>query len=137
MMFDREGWCDRGYLQLFREESVLAMTDAYSLGAFLPGMVAIGLIGWDDLLVRDSAGLTWTVPTLPMRSKYLENSVIDINSEVIPDRELTGKIKWYVSPLLFGGSPTDASNIIWVDLEKHCELVCWWNTKYEEIKTKT
>lgn len=66
----------------------------------------------------------------------MEGSLIELRSDLLPDRELTGKVKWYVSPLCFGGSPTDESNIIWVDLEKHCELVRWWNAKYEELNRK-
>jgi len=135
-MISREGWCDRGYLQLFQEDSILALTEAYGLRSFLSDMVVIGLIGWDDLLVRDGEGSIWTVPTLPMHRKHLEAALINVDAELTPDAELKGKIKWYVAPLIFGGSPMDEPNIVWLDIQKHCELVRWWNVKYEELSAK-
>ena len=46
---------------------------------------------------------------------------------------MRGKIKWYVTPIVFGGNPALKDNIIWVTLAEHTELVQWWNRKYREL----
>ena len=38
-----------------------------------------------------------------------------------------------VHPILFGGSPTDKDNVIFVSRQKHAELVVFWNKKVREI----
>jgi hypothetical protein len=52
------------------------------------------------------------------------------------DRRFTGKIKWYTQPIVFGGDPSSEENMIWVDIQKHQELVKWWNRKYTEVAGK-
>jgi hypothetical protein len=64
-----EGWDD--YLILFDELEVATMTERYALSQFLPGYQVLGLRGWDDFIVCDSQGRTFSIPTVPLELKYL------------------------------------------------------------------
>ena len=46
----------------------------------------------------------------------------------------SGRIKWYVKPLVFGGDPELGDNVIWVTQEDHVSLVRWWNRLYATVK---
>jgi hypothetical protein len=48
------------------------------------------------------------------------------------DSRFTGRIKWYIKPVVFGGDPNPGENVTWVTHEQHAELVAWWNRKYRE-----
>lgn len=50
------------------------------------------------------------------------------------DARFTGKIKWYVQPIVFGGDPQMGNNVIWVGHEEHAKLVKWWNEQYRGVK---
>jgi hypothetical protein len=63
-----EGWFGDDYLISFNEAEVGSASDRYSISRFIPGYQVIGLRGWDDLIVRDSVGLAYTVPCVPMDS---------------------------------------------------------------------
>jgi hypothetical protein len=66
----------------------------------------IGLHGWDDLIVKDPAGLAYTVPSVPMDSGFLaRDDLPEAESSLVPDERFFGKIKWYVEPIVFGGDP--------------------------------
>ena len=96
----------------------------YALPQFLPGYEVVGLRGWDDLIIRDSAGQTYSVPSVPLVTKYLEPYSIP-EGDLVPEELLSGKIKWYVQPLAFNGDPELESNMIWVTHEQHGQLVVW------------
>ena len=92
-----EGWLDEEYLILFNASEIESTTLRYGLPRFLPGYEVVGLRGWDDLILRDSAGQTYTVPSVPIDTKYLEPySIPEGNPD--PEELLSGKIKWYVQP---------------------------------------
>ena len=131
-----EGWNDDTYLILFEEQAdAVAMTERYGLPEILPGFTVAGLSGWDDLIVRDASGQFFTVPAVPMTPEHLQRYSFDIDlSAVSPDDQLRGKIKWYVTPLVFGGDPSSEDNVAWITLEEHVNAVRWWNQKYREIK---
>jgi hypothetical protein len=123
-----EGWIGDDYLILFEESEVATLSDRYTISQFLPGFRVLGLRGWDDFIVRDSQGNTFTIPTVPIDAQYLAPFAFPEQIEKLhPDVRFTGKIKWYVQPIFFGGDPGDGKNLIWVSLQKHVELVLWWN----------
>jgi hypothetical protein len=128
----KEGWLADDYLILFETSEIESTTLRYGLPEFLPGYEVIGLRGWDDLIVSDSAGQTYTVPSVPLVTKYLEPYSIPAGNPE-PEELLSGKIKWYVQPLAFNGDPEAESNIIWVTHEQHGQLVIWWNTRYQAL----
>lgn len=45
-----------------------------------------------------------------------------------------GKLKWYTKPRMLGGSASDESNVMWVTLDQHVELVKWWNDRYQKLQ---
>ena len=59
-----EGWFGDDYLISLNEAEVASASDRYSISRFIPGHQVIGLRGWDDLIVRDSVGLVYTVPSV-------------------------------------------------------------------------
>ncbi len=126
-----EGWHDEDYLILFAPSEIESTTERYGLPKFLPGYEVVGLRGWDDLIVRDSAGQTYTVPSVPLDTRYMSPYSIPAG-DLAPEELLAGKIKWYVQPIAFGGDPELESNLIWVTHEQHGQLVIWWNTRYQQ-----
>ena len=60
-----EGWQQNDYLILFDEEESSLASIRYGLAQALPGFNIVGLRGWDDFIVRDQDGNTFTVPTVP------------------------------------------------------------------------
>ena len=131
----KEGWHQDDYIVLFDADSAQAVSARYGVARWLPTYTLIGLLNWDDLLVQDQAGAAFTVPSLPMSREYLSPFKLPRGDVVLAaDARLTGKIRWYVKPLVFGGNPADESNVCWVTPEQHAQLVVFWNERYEEAK---
>ncbi len=131
-----EGWVNDDYLILFDESEIASVSDRYSLSQFLPGFQVLGLSSWDDFIVRDAQGKTFSTPTVPIDRQYLSPFVIPERIENLsPDARFSGKIKWYLKPLVFGGDPTIGENVAWVSLEEHAHLVRWWNVKHRSDKS--
>lgn len=130
-----EGWHNDDYLVLFEDQNeALRITELYGIGVYLPGYLVVGLRGWDDFVLTDAHGQCFRVPTVPLDAKYLDAFDFQVDLAAIqPDARFTGKIKWYVKPIVFGGSPTAEENIAWISLEKHAEFVRWWNKLYREV----
>ena len=133
----KEGRLGDEYLILFAEGETASATERYQLEAWLPGFVLVGIRSWDDLIVRDVGGRTYTIPSVPLDQKHLAPFSLPQSPSLDADDRYTGKIKWYVSPLVFGGDPRAKDNINWVNHDQHAALVAWWNAKYVELKTRT
>ena len=130
-----EGWLDEDYLILFSESEIPGISGKYAISQFLQGFQILGLLGWDDFIVRDSRGATFTIPTVPLDLEYLSPfALAKKESTLVPDERFAGKIKWYVNPVVFGGDPNVGDNLIWVGHEQHVQLVQSWNTKYFALK---
>jgi hypothetical protein len=131
-----EGWYGDEYLVLFGESEIGPNGDRYGLLNQLPGFKLLGLRSWDDFIVRDSAGRTFTIPTVPFDQKYLEPFPMPIGeSKLKSDPRFVGKVKWYLTPLVFGGDATMKDNCTWVSYEQHFDLVRFWNDKYRAAKS--
>jgi hypothetical protein len=129
-----EGWLGEDYLILFDESEVAAASDRYEISQLLHGCQVIGLRGWDDFILQDSAGRTYSVPTVPTDPKYLSPFPLpEVGAKLIPDPRFSGRIKWYVMPTVFGGDPDIEKNLTWVSHEQHAQLVKWWNEKYRSL----
>ena len=129
-----EGWTeDDDHWIVFDETEAAAATEAYALVKWLPGYSVVAILGWDDFVVRDQQGGLFQVPTVPLDRKYLEmlDSIPD-PAGLEADERFNGKIKWYVTPLIFGGDPGSEENVFWANHQQHQELVRWWNDKYLE-----
>ncbi len=130
------GWHNDEYLILFEEQpEAIAMSDRYGISERIPNHTLIGIRGWNDFILMSSEGSLMIAPTIPARKEELEfwNSEINI-AEIKPDTEIGNKIKWLVTPLIFGGSPTAEENVEWITIDQHVDLVNWWNSKYDELK---
>ncbi len=127
-----EGWCGDDYLILF-EQDALSLEQAYGLTAALPGYHLVGLRGWDDFIVEDGAGARFTVPTVPLLARYLKPYTIP-KTKPEPDDRIGGRIKWYITPIIFGGDPNLGKNVRWVTVDEHAQLVQWWKKKYHQVK---
>jgi hypothetical protein len=133
----REGWNADDYLILFDEAEVPDASSRYGIVDALPGFQVIGLRGWDDFLVRDAKGGVFTIPTVPLDVKYLAPFTLPCGeTRLREDRRFTGKIKWYVKPVAFGGDPKPGENLTWVDHEQHAQLVRWWHGVYRGLVAK-
>jgi hypothetical protein len=132
-----EGWHGEDYLVIFETSDVDAVSECYGISAQLPGYRIVGLRGWDDFIVRNSQGQTYTVPTVPLDSQYLKPFKLpeDI-STLQSDERFTGKIKWYVKPVVFGGDPAIGENVRWLNQEQHAQFVKWWNAQYSALKAQ-
>ncbi len=130
-----EGWIGDDYLIFFdpSDEAPLA-TDQYRMDDALPGFSVVGLRGWDDLIVVDESGATHTTPSVPIGPEWLAEYELPTPDALEPDARFTGRIKWYVKPLEFGGSPSDDENIAWITHAEHRELVRFWNNTYRHLE---
>ncbi len=130
-----EGWLQEDYFILFTSEESAAATKGYEIQEYLPGAAVIGLKGWDDFIVEMPDGKRYTVPTVPLLRQYMSELKGDSyrTKRLAPDAEKAGKIKWYVTPIVFGGDTGIGKNMIWVDSVTHQQLVKWWNAEYFRI----
>jgi hypothetical protein len=131
-----EGWNENDYLVLFEDEAS-SFDHAYGIAEALPGYHVIGLKGWDDFIVENANGGRFTVPTVPLLVRYLTPFVGGtILGKLVPDETVKGRIKWYITPIIFGGDPNLGDNVTWVTINEHAQLVKWWNRKYREVSEK-
>lgn len=132
-----EGWHNDDYLVLFDDRlEALRMSDLYGISMYLPGYTFLGLRGWDDFIVADVNSNFFTIPTVPLDPKELAPFGFHVDLEAItPDERFTHKVKWYVTPIIFGGDPNDCGNLTWITLEQHAGLVQWWCKLYRDTIT--
>lgn len=132
----QEGWFGDDYFVLFSEDESLAASRRYGIDERLPGCVIVGLRGWDDFIIRDGTGGICTVPTVPISREHQQPIRIPAATSLEPDVRLAGKVKWYITPIVFGGDPEAGENLVWISHDQHAELVLWWNARYEEIRSQ-
>jgi hypothetical protein len=133
-----EGWHGDDYLILFDESEISLATDRYAILQSLPGFKLLGLRSWDDFIVENTTGQTYSVPTVPLDSELLSPFSGPQEKTILSaDKRFTGKIKWYVKPIVFGGNPEIGENVAWVSHEEHAKLVKWWNDKYRSLKNRS
>jgi hypothetical protein len=131
-----EGWQNDDYLILItQDESASAMT-AYDFDRFVPGYLLVGLKGWDEFIVINPSGALQVVPTVPLDASQTIPYVLPQPISLQPDSRFANKIKWYLKPLVFGGSPTDDTNVAWISHVQHAEVVRWWNEQYRQAKAQ-
>ena len=129
----KEGWINEEYLIVFDNSESEHMTRAYGVSEYLPGHTLFGILGWDDFLTVNEGGVLYSVPTVPMIPAKLRRHerIHDLNL-LVPDRRYSGKIKWYVKPIVFGGAPDSEENTTWVDIETHQKAVRYWNRIFHQ-----
>lgn len=128
-----EGWRGDDYFVLFSSPEVAERSGLYGIAELLPGFRVLGLVGWDDFIVQDAAGKIFKIPTVPCDAQYLEPLQLPDPAKLVADSRFQGKVKWYVTPLVFGGDPNPGDNLIWIPHDKHASSVRWWNATYREL----
>lgn len=131
-----EGWFNDAYYLLFDQGEAADVGKAYRLDVYLPGVTVIGLKFWDDVLIRDVDGLVYSVPSVPLDRGHFrpERSAVPAARLLEPDARLSGKVRWFVKPVAFGGDPKDDGNTTWITLAQHAQVVRWWNDQYQTIR---
>ncbi|AYD66103.1 hypothetical protein DVB37_20860 [Achromobacter sp. B7] len=129
-----EGWYGDDYLVFFSLDQAQAFEKTCELDSTLPGFSLVGLRGWQDFIVRDLSGTTFTIPTVPLDAEYLSRFEPPASQELESDPGLCGKVRWLIKPLVFGGDPQADDNVTWLSHPQHIELVRWWNDQYRAAK---
>ena len=132
-----EGWHNDEYLVVLSQSERALATEQYKLEQFLPGYSLVGLRGWDDLIVCNQVGSTFSLPSVPLEASYLEPFSVPEALSLQPDARFSCGVKWYLKPLVFGGSAQDNENVAWVTHEQHAALVTWWNEQYKSLKSQS
>lgn len=129
-----EGWHNDDYLIVFDPAEVSRLNDAYGIGEYLKGYAAVGLRSWDDFILVDEQKQFFTAPTAPLVLEYLAPFRFPEDLRGLqPDKRYAGKVKWYVTPVVFGGDPSAKENMAWISVEEHAPLVRWWNETYRSV----
>jgi hypothetical protein len=115
-------------------DPMVHVPERYAMSALLPG-IEYWVCGWDDFIVQDVAGRSYSIPTVPLDFQYLSPFNIPPNVNLVKAERCEGKVKWYVKPIGFGGDPKAEDNITWVSHEQHAQLVRWWNNLHRSVKT--
>ncbi|NTW29544.1 MAG: hypothetical protein HGA39_09325 [Coriobacteriia bacterium] len=129
-----EGWHGDEYYIIFGEGEIADATQRYRVAQEFPEHSVMGLRGWDDLIVCDSEGQAFAVPSVPLDARHVLPCNVPEAASLEADSRFVGLVKWYVTPIVFGGDPQAQDNITWVSHEQHSELVAWWNERYRELK---
>ena len=135
----KEGWHNEDYLILFESEEIELKQQEYGLDRLLPGHRLLGLVGWDDFLVMESASeKLYRVPTIPISSRHRKEWPHSVDSTALtPDGRFQGKVKWYVKPIIFGGNPNPEENMTWISHRDHVQAVKYWNEMYTHVAAKS
>lgn len=130
----KEGWNSDSYVIVFTDDEAASVTQAYGIEKYIPGHRIVAILGWDDFIVEDTGGQRFKVPTVPLDLKHRKLLTDGTNWDVLePDDRYTGRIKWHIKPLIFGGDANIGPNMAWVDHPQHQQLVRFWNDKYREM----
>lgn len=135
----KDGWQNDDHFILFEsQEEAMAATARYGLSEYLPGYFVVGLKGWDDFILCDTSGKYFTVPTVPLSKEEIRPYSFPVEAlKLKSDERFANKIKWYIKPIVFSGSPTEDGNMAWITHEQHAQAVRFWNKTYFELKNKT
>lgn len=85
-----EGWHGDDYIIVFGHEEAFAISKACDLGSTLPGFSVLGLRSWQDFIVQDQAGATFTIPSVPLDARYLAELNFPEPSDLEPDARFVG-----------------------------------------------
>jgi hypothetical protein len=143
MSAHREGWLGDEYVRLYAESARKDIASLYGFDEFLPGYELLGSWGLDALcLSRD--GKLYRIPWIPLSEAHRQEacpSVDELDSalatlhEATPAYEHFSKEVHMISPIAFGGSPTDSGNIAMIDQAAHAEVCRYWNGVYARLHT--
>ena len=144
-----EGWVVNEYLAMWPIDQLVELNDAAKVSAFCPGLVILatngggdgyGLDTRNDTLVRvPMIGMTWDEAE-PVGSTFheflgwLAEQAPLTGSQPSLDPAKLGRIVYEITPIIFGGSPTDPANRALVPLRDYVRLVAWWNERVDNAR---
>ena len=134
----KEGWHnDQHYILYESKEECEIATKDYEIAQSLSDQYIVGLLGWDYFILCSLTSEYTTVPTVPLIPKEQQPFQFPSGPMTLEaDPRYENKIKWYIKPIIFGGSPEDQTNIQWVTHEQHRDLVKYWNNLYRNLTNK-
>ncbi len=142
MSAQREGWLGDKYVRLYGESARRKIASLYAFQEFFPDYELLGSWGLDALCLALDSKL-YRIPWIPLSEAHREDAYPSVEAlhatmatlhEATPAYEHFGKEIHFITPLLFGGSPTDAANIAMVDQATHAELCLYWNRVYARLQ---
>jgi len=69
----RGGWCGDDHLIIFAESEVDPVSERYAMSALLPGIEYWVCAGWDDFILQDVAGRSYSIAAVPLDFQYLSS----------------------------------------------------------------
>lgn len=102
------------------------------MARLLPGFRLAGIRHWHGLIVADSGGNKFSVPTVPGVASDLVEYELPKTDALIADDRMAGKAKCLMKPLAFGGDPDIPENFVWIDHTEHAKMVKYWNDVYRK-----
>jgi hypothetical protein len=147
-----EGFMGSEYVRLYPSKKLAELNKAYDVQEFAPGLLIFGSNGEGDAFAFDyrqnQPGVV-RIPFIPMDIGYLEEegssvtefllshveaTPLELRNTTTPNPELIGKEIHEMMPIVFGGSPDNLDNKVFLAPEDYAEYVRWWNHKYLELK---
>jgi len=130
-----EGWNKEQYFILADSlNESKKLTELYGISESIPEFIIVGLLGWDDFILCNKNDEYYRVPTVPAIKENLEPFTFpESPMKLESSPKYQKRIKWYIKPIVFGGSPEDPENMRWISIEEHSKLVKFWNNTYREI----
>src|SRR6185436_16326290 len=130
VLTQREGWLGDAYVRIYPDDDRVRIANLYGFEAFLPRYVPLGSWGLDALCLGPD-GRLYLIPWIPLNESHRKEhypSVAALEAELsslreaTPDYEHFGKETHFVTPIVFGGSPTDADNLKMIGQQPHAEV---------------
>src|SRR4051812_12487051 len=150
-----EGFVGQSYFRLYPVENLAKLNAAFGVQEFAPGLVIFGSNGGGEAFafdMRTSAPGVVQLPFIPMAYEYIierSPSFADflvrmarpdpgdhrtLPTHINPDT--LGKEIHEITPIVFGGSPTDPANKAYLTTEQYAEYVVWWNRTYRNVRSQ-
>ncbi len=142
-----EGLVGDVYFRLYSTDELVALNQAYQVAHFAPGLVLIGsnaggeAFGFD---LRTASLAIIRIPFVPLDFQYADvcgrsfgqflswlAASASEGSFPAPQAPRRGLELHEITPIVFGGSPTDPKNRALVPMSQHAELCVFWNGVYQ------
>lgn len=140
MKSQREGWLGEDYVRVYAASDRARVAEIYDFRTYLPGYTPVGSWGLDALCLAPDSRL-YLVDWIPLAEAHRRERYRDLaefESELSRLVEATTayehfqKEVHFVTPIVFGASPTDAP--VMIDQGAHSEFCRWWNKLYRDLK---
>lgn len=139
-----EGFWGESYLRLYPLSQLLALNRLYQVERYVPGLFVFGSTGGGHAFAFDKASAVVKIPFIPMDAEYKEpvcgsfGEFCMLHTEGADQSEVDPSLIHQeiceITPIIFGGSPTDFANKCVLAPRRHAEAVEFWNMQYYTVK---